>query len=460
MATIRMPESIWTQVHQHLFSRPSEHFAFLLARHTTSPDGPVFLVQAAHLVPDEQVTVTRSGWNLSPQAIVDAINAAVRTNTALIEVHNHGGVRPRFSMTDREGFAEFPPYALESLPGHPYAATVWGDSTVYGEYFLPNGKNGVISSITVLGRQLRQLVSRDDDGAALSSAFDRQLPWFTRDGQHQIGRLQVGIVGLGGTGAQVAQNLAYLGTRDFVLADNDAADETNMNRLVTATAADLETNKTTLARRLIRSVAPGARVTVVGNLRSSEALAALKGVDVLFGCVDNDGARLIMNEFAVAYAVPYLDLGVGIDAEGGVVQEAGGRLAVVLPGGPCLNCMNEIDPAEAAFFLASPEEQRVQIERGYVRGMNAPAPSVISLNGTLAGIAVTELAILVSGIRPISAFTELDALGSGRALPSQWLTPRVVQRASGCITCAMASRGDVISLERYQSQEEGGDRDG
>jgi molybdopterin/thiamine biosynthesis adenylyltransferase len=108
-----------------------------------------------------------------------------------------------------------------------------------------------------------------------------------------------------------------------------------MNRLVTATVADLDTDKVVLGRRMIRSIAPDAQVRVVPKkLQSIEALDALKSVDVLFGCLDNDGARLVLNELAVAYGIPYFDLGVGIDAQNGVVRELGGRLAVVVPTAP------------------------------------------------------------------------------------------------------------------------------
>ena len=90
----------------------------------------------------------------------------------------------------------------------------------------------------------------------------------------------------------------------------------------------------------------------------------LKGVDVVFGCVDNDGARLILNELAIAYNIPYFDVAVGIDAPDGEVVDVGGRVAVVLPGGPCLDCMGQIEADEAAYFLASPEEQIEQVKRG------------------------------------------------------------------------------------------------
>ena len=53
-------------------------------------------------------------------------------------------------------------------------------------------------------------------------------------------------------------------------------------------------------------------------------------------------------EHGLAYRIPLIDLGVGIVADEGEVEEAGARVAVVTPGGPCLHCMGEIDQAEAA----------------------------------------------------------------------------------------------------------------
>jgi hypothetical protein len=220
--------------------------------------------------------------------------------------------------------------------------------------------------------------------------------------------------------------------------------------LVTATAADLDTPKVILAQRLIRSVAPEAKVAVIQRgLQSQEALDALKGVDILFGCVDNDGARLILNEIALAYGIPYFDLGVGIDAEDGMVSGAGGRVAVVLPDGPCLHCMGEIDPDEARFHLGAPEERTEQIARGYVRGMNVRAPAVVSLNGAVAAAATSEFAVFVSGLRAVHPFIELDLLGVGRPIKSQWMTPREVTRRAGCVQCTIAHQGDGTRIERY-----------
>lgn len=451
MSAMRVPETVWTSVYEHLFSKPGEHFAFMLADWTFSRGRPVLMVRDVVLVPDEQVEVDRSGWTLTLEGVVEVVNAASRSGSALIEVHNHGGVEPRFSRTDLAMLPEFSSYVFDSLPGRPYAATVWGDSTVYGEYFLPEGESGVISSITVIGDRLRQVVSRDDT-STVPAAFDRQLPWFTAEGQRGLGRLKVAVVGAGGTGSQVAQNLAFLGVRDLVMIDDDEAEDTNMNRLVTATAADLGTSKAILARRFVKSVAPEAEVTIINaKVQSREAIDVLKGVDVVFGCVDNDAPRLILNEFALAYGVPYFDLAVGIEAEAGEVKLAGGRVSVVLPGGPCLNCMGEIDPEEARFFLSSEEDRQLQRARGYVQGMEVAAPAVVSLNAAIAATATNEFVLFASGVRPVNPYTELDLLGTGRAVEGQWFVPRRVSKLDGCVQCATASSGDEAGIERYGS---------
>lgn len=451
MATIRLNELQWKAILSHLYSTPGEHFAFMHARWTVSSGKPVFIVHDISLISDREVGIGPGGWEVGTGTLIEVVNKAVRSKSALIEVHNHGGRMPRFSATDQKGFHEFVPYVLDSLPGRPYGATVWGDDTVYGEFFSDTGKTGVIDSITVAGNRLLQVVSQSDN--PIETSFSRQVPWFTEAGQRQLGRMRVGIVGAGGTGSQAVQALVFMGVRNFFVIDFDLADETNMNRLVIATAADIGTLKVILARRFIKSVAPASRVDAVQeNLRSPQAIDALKGVDVIFGCVDNDGARLVLNELALAYRIPYFDLGVGINATDGVVSEAGGQVAAVVPSGPCLNCMGLIDREEASYILASPEEQEFQRARGYVEGMDVPAPSVVSLNGSVVNAAVTEFAVYISGIRSVNYRTDLDLLGTGR-MPAQWVVPTRVRKRKGCVQCVVADQADDADIGRYVSSE-------
>lgn len=455
MSVIRLREDTWERARRHLLDRGPERFAFFFARWSTSGGQPMFIVEDAELVLEDRVTHGRSGYEVDPEVIIACVNRAIRQRYALIEAHSHGGALPRFSsVIDRPGLTETVEYVQSSLPGRPYAALVVGDERVYGEHWSSEGTIGVVRSVTVVGQRIRQLISRDDDLEPIPTRFDRQRPWFLPTIQQDLARVRIAILGCGGTGSHVAQQLAYLGARDFVLVDPDSADDTSMNRLVTAAAADLDTAKVALARRLIRSVAPDAQVTAItASCLAREVIDAVRGCDLVFACFDDDGPRLVAAELALAYDIPLLDLGVGIEPdELGTISEAGGRVAFFLPGGACMNCMGLIDHIEAGRYLKSGDQRRLDRERGYVRDVKAPA--VVSLNGAVASIAVNEFAMALSSLRPVHTYLEFDLLGTGRALPAQWLTPIRTWREEGCVLCAKARRCDGADIERYYRERE------
>jgi molybdopterin-synthase adenylyltransferase len=77
-------------------------------------------------------------------------------------------------------------------------------------------------------------------------------------GEHSraaIERATIGVVGLGGGGGHIAQQLAHIGFLKYRLFDGDFADESNLNRLVTATEADVlaQALKVERARCAVRS---------------------------------------------------------------------------------------------------------------------------------------------------------------------------------------------------------------
>src|SRR5262249_27165479 len=147
-------------------------------------------------------------------------------------------------------------------------------------------------------------------GASMSERYSRQILAFGAEGQKQIEATHVGIVGLGGLGSQVAIASAYLGVGSFVLVDDDHADESNLNRMVTAFPADAEGQslKVALAERQIKLINPKAKVDAIPkNLRTREAMEALIRCPTIFGCVDGDGAQLVLTELAAAYGATLID---------------------------------------------------------------------------------------------------------------------------------------------------------
>lgn len=234
--------------------------------------------------------------------------------------------------------------------------------------------------------------------------YSRQIRFFGARGQERLKRIRVGIVGLGGLGAHVVQQLAYLGIETFVLVDHDVVEVSNLNRLVGALPDDAteRTPKVAVAERTIREQHPGATAAVFqSGLDGPESQTALEEVDVVFGCVDNDTARLKLTEFCSRHGIVYLDLASDIGSDGDFLWY-GGRIFIARDGRQCLSCANELDQRGMALESMNADQRRTHQDiYGVDRNLlEDGGPSVVSINGVVASLAVTEFLVMVTGVRP------------------------------------------------------------
>jgi hypothetical protein len=281
----------------------------------------------------------------------------------------------------------------------------------------------------------------------LSRRFHRNELLFGRDGQDRIAQARVAIVGLGGIGSHVAQQLAYLGVRDFALVDRDLVTVSSLNRLVGAVEGDVGREKVDVAGRLIRQVREDAHVNPISQtLISATGFAAVTQADYVFGCVDKDGVRFVLNELCSAYERPYFDIATDVLPEDSGIM-FGGRM-VLSRGNLCLVCTRELDQDEVRRDLSTPE-QREQEDRlyGISRGaLGDQGPSVVSLNGILASLTVTEFMVLVTGLREPKEHLRYYGMGfrDGR------VTAKDAPDIQGCYYCAgIKGKGKAADTERF-----------
>lgn len=274
--------------------------------------------------------------------------------------------------------------------------------------------------------------------------FARQVLAFGESGQESLRQAHAAVVGVGGIGSCVVQSLGYLGVGRFTLIDADRVEESNLNRLVGATLADIGRAKVDVIASQLTELSQTVHVErIATELRSRRALTALGEASVVFGCVDNDGARLILTEFCAAYRKLYIDSATEImPAREGVAFDFGGRVVVSSPGTFCLSCAGELDAEAAKADLELPDVRKLRQAHGY--GVpEATAPAVVSLNGLVASIATTEFMVSVTGVR--DPFVKSTYRGMrGVVLVS---TDR---RRPGCINCEyLLGKGDSVGVMRY-----------
>src|SRR4051794_3604161 len=103
--------------------------------------------------------------------------------------------------------------------------------------------------------------------------FDRNERLFGKEGQALLRRAVVAVVGNGGLGTHVVQQLALLGVGGLLLIDHEELDDSNLNRYVGAYHYDPipGTPKVNLGYRIAKSIDPGLRVERIPERFRSDA---------------------------------------------------------------------------------------------------------------------------------------------------------------------------------------------
>ncbi len=199
--------------------------------------------------------------------------------------------------------------------------------------------------------------------------------------------IRAGIIGLGGGGSHIAQQLAHIGVGHFALFDPDKMELPNLNRTVGATFDDAlkGTPKVRVAERLIRSVNPYAHVWPLQKLWQKE-FQSVRACDVIFGCLDGFTNRAQLEESCRRALIPLIDI--GMDVFKATPYSIAGQVVVSMPGKPCFQCMQFVTKADLD-------------EEGRRYGEAGGNPQVIWPNGVLASTAVGLFVQLFSSWCPL-----------------------------------------------------------
>jgi hypothetical protein len=343
--------------------------------------------------------------------------------------HSHPTFAPVYSAIDDEGERELAELFRLRTPGVTHATFIWSPQGCAARLL---GTQRILE-VFVIGHTLRsqhpsrrEISDRQLPGSAEApDRYDRQMRAFGAAGQAMLRQLDVGIVGAGGTGSVVAEQLTYLGVRSVTLIDNDEVERSNLNRLVGASAESVGQPKASVVAGQIARVRDDLKVTaVMEKFPSSRTLEALFACDVIFCATDSEGSRHVLNEIAYQYLLPVIDLGTEIDARRTpmILQV---RAQVLSVGLPCHTCTNFLDGNRVRWDLQS---EAVRNADPYFRGGGDPAPSVISLNSAAASFAVNMLISLATGSPSPRAVKGDMATGLFRAFTAD-IEPR-------CVTCS------------------------
>ena len=225
----------------------------------------------------------------------------------------------------------------------------------------------------------------------------------------QIACCVVGIVGLGGGGSHVVQQLAHLGFKNYVIYDHDVVEETNLNRLVGARRIDVraQTAKLHLAKMMIYGLEPDAYVEAYA-CRWQDQPEGLRKCHLIFGCVDTYSGRNELEVCARRYLISYIDVGMDVHQEGNTSPVIGGQIILSIPESLCMRCMGFIN------------DEVLSLE-GRRYGAAGGKPQVVWSNGVLASTAVgLGVELVTNWSRSLKSSVYLEYDGNRNTVQPHW----------------------------------------
>lgn len=357
------------------------------------------LARSLHWVPE--TAYEKRGeheMRIAAEGYTAVLSLAESDRSVPLWVHTHPGGRPvRSEKDERVDTLIADVFRLRSDSDFYGTVIVSPDSTgiaLTGTLQDSGGATEEIDRIWMVGDRwrLREAFDRRTSVSDLA-IFDRSVRAFGDAVQRTIGMLRIGIVGCGGTGSAVAEQLARLGARHLLLVDDDTLTASNVTRVYGSTPDDVGRPKTQVLADHLLAIAPDLRCETVEGRSSSRSVArALTTADLLFGCTDDNAGRLVLSRLSSYYLTPVVDLGILLSSdESGELVGIDGRVSVLSPGSPCLVCRGRVDLARAAAEMRAPEERQRLEREGYAPALGAVEPAVVAFTTMTAAAAVSEM---------------------------------------------------------------------
>jgi molybdopterin-synthase adenylyltransferase len=436
-----------------LRSDGQEDLCFALYRASTGTSRSSALV-AEPILPEADERKVHGNASFTADYFLRALGLAEEAGAGLALAHSHPSGRGWQGMSIDDLKAErghaAQAWAVTGLPL--VGLAIAGDGAFSARTWDRVGRSSYVrrdhESVRVLGQKLE--MTFNPHRLAVPSVDDRLVRTVSAWGdeaQAVIGRLRVGVVGLGSVGMLVAEALARTGVRDLALLDFDSVRLHNLDRLAHATRLDaaLMRCKVDVARDALIRLAPCDDIKIqVHDLSvvEPEGFREMAGCDVVFSCVDRPWPRQVLDHLAFAHLVPVVDGGILVSSPNARLANADWKAHISAPGRRCLGCIGQYQPAEVALERAGDLDDPV-----YIQGLPEAHPLRASANVFAFSAATASLEVL----QMLSMVVSPQGLADVGEWNFHWVTGSMdVTRAARCeVHCPVTPKiglGDAADI--------------
>jgi hypothetical protein len=396
---LRIPRTLFEEIlkdlrREHEFAFERVGFLFGKTKRFENEMSIVFLNEYRPVSDKNYIRDSSVGARINSNAITEAMGITFEGKKSSFHTHLHDfefdNVMPQFSMVDKD---ELPPIAKSAISfsrDQAHGIIVLSGNSINALVFLDGETAPIVpSQITIVGYPMTFTFPGKSLNYETQEQFQRQS-FLGLNAQALISRLKIGVVGLGGGGSHMVQQLSHLGFKKYALFDGQIVEESNLNRMVGATLSDVKNqiSKFEIASRLIKSLNPDAEISG-GKLTWQEFPQAIQTCDIVVGCLDTFAARRDLEAECRRFMIPYIDIGMDIMKVGEDPFNMFGQVQLSMPGETCLICRG---------FLSEDNLSKEANKYGH----SGDRPQVVWANGVLASSAVGVLVDLITNWSKIS----------------------------------------------------------
>ncbi|MDO6719710.1 ThiF family adenylyltransferase [Psychrosphaera sp. 1_MG-2023] len=344
------------------------------------------------------------------------LDRAEKESLSIVKFHCHPSGYDEFSNIDNESDKELFPSIYDWLGTKVpcLSAILLPDDRVIARHIDANGNFFPVST-TVVGDIVKNYSTKASCTKPFQKFEERNLQTFGSLTRDTLSQMKIAVIGCSGTGSPVVEQLNRLGVGELILVDPDKLEHKNLNRVTNTTMRDAELalfKVDALQNRLAEIGLPTRITAIPRTLLNREVIKIVSECDFIFGCVDSSEARVAISRISSFYLVPYIDIGICLDADGsGGVRNISGKIGYFQPGMSDHLTRRSILPStlEAeSLKRTNPDEYLNLLEEGYIKGVSENSPAVISVNTYASSLAILEFLARVHEYRnePNSNFAQ------------------------------------------------------
>ncbi len=396
---LRILEAQVNSLYSHLFPGDNlEAVSILVCGHHISTSNTVLTVNEIFNVPHEECVRDTNFIHWKTDSIIPILEKAAKNGATILKIHSHPTGYDQFSELDNESDLRLMPSIYGWIDGNnPHGSLVMlPNKTIFGRIVTYDNKFYELNKISIIGDTLeifQSCKSKTNQNITL-----RNAQTFGTGTTELLKSLKIGVVGASGTGSSLIEQLVRLGVGEIVIIDPDIVEEKNLNRIINATIKDCEEQrfKVDVLKDMIHKIGFSTEVkTFNQNIYDSRiAIRELILCDFIFGCVDSVDGRHLINQISTFYLIPYIDLGVKLDADGeGGISQINGAVHYIKPGEGSLMSRGVYDKEaleSANLYRQNPLEFMERLKEKYIKNVNVNSPAVISINMLVSSYAVNE----------------------------------------------------------------------